>query len=124
MTSTPSEQVTALLDAPTLDPELAGLVARTFGALGDKTRAAMVYALTRGERSVNDLAALVGISPSAVSHHLKGLRDIQLVKFRKVGTTVYYSVDDSHVGALFSEALHHLAHVLHGLPDHSESLSR
>ena len=118
MTNTTSELVETLLDAPTLDPEVAELVARTFGALGDKTRAAMVYALTREERSVNELAALVGISPSAVSHHLKGLRDIRLVKHRKVGTTVFYSVDDAHVGALFSEALHHLAHVLHGLPDH------
>lgn len=121
MTLSTEAQIAALLDAPTLDPEVAELVARTFGALGDKTRAAMVYALTRGERSVNDLAALVGISPSAVSHHLKGLRDIRLVKFRKEGTTVYYSVDDSHVGALFSEALHHLAHILHGLPDHTSA---
>ena len=81
----------------------------------------IVYALTKGEHSVNELAEIAGITPSATSHQLKSLRDLRVVKFRRVGTRVFYSVDDVHVAALFREALHHLAHVVHALPDHPEA---
>ncbi len=101
-----------------LTPELALLVAQVFQALADPTRARIVYALTRGEQSVGELAQIAGVSPSATSHHLKGLRDLRIVKFRRQGNRLYYSVDDAHVGALFAEALHHLAHVIYNLPDH------
>lgn len=101
-----------------LRPDLALLVAQTFQALADPTRARIVYALTRGEHSVGDLAALAEVSPSATSHHLKGLRDLRIVKYRRDGNRIYYSVDDAHVAALFEEAMHHLAHVVYGLPDH------
>ena len=103
-----------------LTPELALQVAQTFQALADPTRARIVYALTRGEHSVGALAAEVGVSPSATSHHLRSLRELRIVKFRRDGNRIYYAVDDAHVGALFREALHHLAHVAYGLPDHPE----
>lgn len=112
--------VDALLTAPELTPDLAVLVAQTFQALADPTRARLLYALTRGEHSVGALAAIAGISPSATSHQLKHLRDLRIVKQRRAGTHIYYSVDDAHVAALFREALHHLAHVMYGLPDHPE----
>jgi ArsR family transcriptional regulator, lead/cadmium/zinc/bismuth-responsive transcriptional repressor len=112
--------VDQFLAAPELSGELAQQVAQTFQALGDPTRARIVYALTKGEHSVGDLAAIAAISPSATSHQLKTLRDLRIVKHRRVGTHIYYSVDDAHVSALFREALHHLAHVAYGLPDHPE----
>lgn len=112
--------VEAFLAAPELDGALAAEVAQTFQALADPTRCRIVYALTKGERSVGDLAALAGISPSATSHQLKTLRDLRIVKHRRAGTHIYYSVDDAHVSALFREALHHLAHIVYALPDHPE----
>jgi DNA-binding transcriptional ArsR family regulator len=103
-----------------LSGELAQQVAQTFQALADPTRCRIVYALTKGEHNVGELASIAGISPSATSHQLKTLRDLRIVKYRRAGTTIFYSVDDTHVGALFREALHHLAHVVYALPDHPE----
>ncbi len=112
--------VTALLEADQLPPECAVQVAQTFQALADPTRARMVYALTRKEHSVNDLAEIAGISPSATSHHLRSLRELRIVRYRRQGSRVFYTVDDAHVAALFREAVHHLAHVLFALPDHPD----
>ncbi len=93
-------------------------VARIFQALADPTRCKIILALTRHELCGTDIAAIVGASASGVSHHLKGLKDIQLVKFRRDGNTIYYSIDDAHVGNLFREAFSHLDHVDNALPDH------
>lgn len=114
--------VDAFLTAPELSPELALLVAQTFQALGDPTRARIVYALTKREHSVGELAVIAGISQSATSHQLKSLRDLRIVKFRRAGTYNYYSVDDVHVAGLFREAMHHLAHVLYRLPNHPDDM--
>jgi ArsR family transcriptional regulator, lead/cadmium/zinc/bismuth-responsive transcriptional repressor len=111
----------AAIVPPQLTPELALLLAQTFQALADPTRARIVYALTCGEHSVGELAAIAQASPSATSHHLKSLRDLRLVRYRRDGNRMYYTADDAHVGALFSEALHHLAHVVYNLPDHVEA---
>lgn len=96
---------------------LAG-VAATFKALSDPTRAQLVYLMTLREFSVNELSEHVAVSPSAVSHHLAGLRAIRLARARRSGNQVFYSIDDSHVAALFREALYHLDHVRRNLPDH------
>ncbi len=93
-------------------------VVATFKALRDPTRAQLVYLLTQGEYSVNELSELVPVSASAVSHHLAKLRAIRLVRTRRVGNKVFYSVDDSHVAALFKEALYHLEHVHKNIPDY------
>ena len=116
--SSASNVFEAFLSASALTPELALLVAQTFQALADPTRARIMYALTKCEHSVGDLAGIAGISQSATSHQLKHLRDLRIVRFRRKGTRIYYSADDVHVAALFREALHHLAHVINGLPDH------
>jgi ArsR family transcriptional regulator, lead/cadmium/zinc/bismuth-responsive transcriptional repressor len=116
----PIAQSDVLLSAAELSPEVALLVAQLFQSLADPTRARIMYALTKGEHSVNDLAQIAAISPSATSHQLKSLRDLRIVKFRREGTRVYYAVDDAHVAALFQEALHHVAHVVYGLPDHAD----
>jgi ArsR family transcriptional regulator, lead/cadmium/zinc/bismuth-responsive transcriptional repressor len=95
-------------------------IAQTFQALSDPTRCKIILVLTRHELSVSEISEVVGATTSAVSHHLKGLRDINLVKFRRAGNTKYYSVDDEHVGNLFREAIYHLDHVRRLIPDHQE----
>ncbi len=93
-------------------------MASTFKALSDPTRVQLVYLLTGRELSVNELSACVAVSASAVSHHLAQLRAIRLVRTRREGNQIFYSIDDSHVAALFREALYHLDHVRRNLPDH------
>jgi predicted transcriptional regulator len=75
-------------------------------------------ALIRQPLCVRDLAMLVGISESGVSHQLRFLRERRLVQPRREGNIVYYAVDDHHVAALFKEADYHIDHVRQGLPDH------
>ena len=90
----------------------------TFQALADPTRARILYALIQRPLCVRDLAILVGVSASGVSHQLRFLRDRRLVKSRREGNIIYYLVDDHHVAALFKEADYHVDHVRQGLPDH------
>jgi DNA-binding transcriptional ArsR family regulator len=102
---------------PALPPDLLEAVVETFKAVADSTRAQLIYLLTQREYSVNELAARVPVSASAVSHHLAKLRSIRLVRTRRDGNQIYYSIDDSHVAGLFREALAHLEHVQQNLPD-------
>lgn len=104
--------------AHTLPADLLVDVAETFKALSDPTRAQLIYVLTQGEYSVNELSERVNISASGVSHHLARLRAIRLVRTRRDGNQIFYSIDDVHVAALFQEALYHLDHVRQNLPDH------
>ena len=101
-----------------LPPDLLADIAETFKALSDPNRAQLVYLLTNNEFNVNELAEQVSISASTVSHHLAKLRAIRLVRTRREGTQIFYSIDDRHVAALFQEALYHLDHVRRNLPDH------
>lgn len=79
-----------------------------YKALSDPTRLKMVMALKRGEMCVCDLAALLGISESAVSHQIRRLKDLALVKNRREGQILYYSLDDHHVGELIQVGLDHV----------------
>jgi DNA-binding transcriptional ArsR family regulator len=90
-------------------------LANLFAALGDPTRLRMVAALARQELCVHDLASTIGQTTSAVSHHLRQLRDLGLVRGRRAGRRVYYSLDDRHVGRLYGEALDHVRHRTEGL---------
>jgi DNA-binding transcriptional ArsR family regulator len=94
------------------------MIVETFQALADLTRARILYALIQRPMCVRDLAILVGVSASGVSHQLRLLRDRRLVKPRREGNTIYYQVDDHHVAALFKEADYHVDHVRKALPDH------
>jgi DNA-binding transcriptional ArsR family regulator len=85
-----------------------GVLAETFRALGDPTRAKILHALLSGELCVCDLAALARISESAVSQHLRVLRSLRVVRNRKAGRVVYYSLEDACIRALLSVALTHL----------------
>jgi ArsR family transcriptional regulator, lead/cadmium/zinc/bismuth-responsive transcriptional repressor len=94
------------------------VVVETFQALANPTRAKILYALTRRPLCVRDLAILVGVSESAISHQLRLLWDRRLVKPRRAGNVITYALDDHHVAALFREAEYHADHVRAGLPDH------
>ena len=83
-------------------------VAQTFKALADLTRAKIIFALYKEELCVCDLAAILNISQSAISHQLRILRNLDLVKYRKNGRVVYYSLDDEHIENLFEECLRHV----------------
>ncbi len=106
----------ARADAPS--EALLSLVAETFEALGDPTRARVLYALRGRRLCVRDLAILAGVSESAASHQLRLLRDRRLVRAHRAGNLVYYSVADEHVAALLREAEYHADHVHQGIPDH------
>ena len=97
---------------------LLALVVDTFQALADPTRAKILYALLNKPLCVRDLAILAGISQSAASHQLRFLRSQHLVKTRRAGNIVYYSVSDPHLAVLFREAEYHADHVYRDLPDH------
>lgn len=94
------------------------VVVETFEALADLTRARLLYALRKRSLCVRDLAAVAGVSESAVSHQLRFLKDRRLVKARRRGNVMTYSVDDHHLAALFREAEYHADHVRHHRPDH------
>ncbi|MCF8032929.1 MAG: metalloregulator ArsR/SmtB family transcription factor [Desulfarculaceae bacterium] len=85
-------------------------LAALYKAMGDPNRLRMLLALRDGEMCVCDLAALTGISDSAVSHALRRLRDLALVKNRRDGQILYYSLDDHHVAELLDSSLDHLNH--------------
>jgi ArsR family transcriptional regulator, lead/cadmium/zinc/bismuth-responsive transcriptional repressor len=88
-------------------------IADVFRLLGDPTRVRLVDALTHGERCVGDLAALVGISESAVSHQLRLLRAARLVRVRRAGRQAYYALDDHHVVELFHDMRKHVEEGAH-----------
>jgi DNA-binding transcriptional ArsR family regulator len=108
----------AELQASAPSAALISVVAGTFQALGDPTRLKILYALAKQPCCVRDLAILVGISESGISHQLRFLKDRRLVQSQRDGTTIYYSLHDSHLKVLFREAEHHADHVYQNLPDH------
>jgi len=96
------------MPASILDEHSAAHVAELFRAFSDTSRVRIMSALVNGEKNVNTLADLVGISESAVSHHMRGLRQMRLVVARKDGKEVYYRVDDAHIIALFQQGVKHI----------------
>ena len=111
-------QAVAAAQASALPDELLAVMVGVFAALADPTRARILHALSERDLCVRDLSILTGVSESAVSHQLRFLRDKRLVKSRRNGTIISYSLDDHHVAALFKEAAYHADHVKSQLPDH------
>lgn len=91
-----------------LDEHSAAHVAELFRAFSDTSRVRIMSALLDGEKNVNTLAGLVGITESAVSHHMRGLRQMRLVTARRDGKEVYYRMDDPHVVELFRQGVRHV----------------
>lgn len=84
-------------------------LAESFAILGDPTRVKLISALMGSELCVYHLAGLLNLSQSATSHQLRLLRAMRLVKYRKEGRIVYYSLDDEHIETLFQQGLQHVA---------------
>lgn len=86
-------------------------LAELFKVFGDTTRIKILYALFSKEMCVCDIADLLGMTHSAISHQLRVLKQARLVKFRKEGKVVYYSLDDDHVSQIFDCGLHHIEEI-------------
>ncbi|MCC6613679.1 MAG: winged helix-turn-helix transcriptional regulator [Anaerolineae bacterium] len=95
----------ALIDTPT-----ANRLAEIFKALSDPSRLRLISLLMEHEVCVHSLEMAVGMSQSAISHQLRYLRQLNLVRFRKEGRHVYYALDDDHVRELFAQGLLHVEH--------------
>ena len=92
-----------------IDEQVGAALAETFKVLGDVTRVRILDALAQTtELCVCDLAALVGLSESAISHQLRLLRSTRVVRSRRAGRMVFYALDDEHVIALFEQGLRHV----------------
>ncbi len=81
-----------------------------FKALGDLTRIKIIYILSKSSLCVCDIAKILNMSQSAISHQLRILRNLKLVRFKKEGKLVIYSLDDEHVLHLFEQGLDHVRH--------------
>jgi len=91
-----------------LDGASVAALAETFKVLGDPTRVRILDALAREEVPVCDLAETLGLTQSAVSHQLRLLRNARLVKARRDGQHIYYTLDDQHIVKLFEQGLEHV----------------
>jgi ArsR family transcriptional regulator len=100
-------KVASVKRAMLTEDEAKGL-SETFSVLADPTRTKIIHALSEEELCVCDIAGVLGASVSAVSHQLRLLRNMRLVKFRKEAKMVYYSLDDEHIETLFNEGLKHI----------------
>ncbi len=95
-----------------LDAEKFDYMGELFKSFGDPTRLKVLYALSKAELCVCDIAELLNMSQSAISHQLRVLRNVRLVKNRKDGKTVYYSLDDDHVFSILNQGIEHVEHTV------------
>lgn len=102
------EEVVATVSASMPKEEELFTLAEFFKVFGDTTRIRILYALFQAEMCVCDIAYLLNMSQSAISHQLRVLKQAKLVKFRKEGRVVYYSLDDDHVKAIFDQGYQHI----------------
>lgn len=93
---------------PILDEHTAAHVAELFRAFSDTSRVRILSAIVEKEMNISALAELVGVSESAVSHHMRGLRQLHIVRARRDGKEVYYSIVDPHIIALFQQGVRHV----------------
>ena len=93
-----------------LDEETTQAVSQIFKVLGDPTRIRILNLLCCAEYAVNDIAEHLGMNQSAVSHQLRLLKNMRIVKFRREGTTIYYSCEDDHIIHLLHQTIDHARH--------------
>ena len=98
------------MESKSLSAVTAARVAELFQAMSDPSRVRILFALLQGEVNVGAIADHVGVSEGAVSHHLRGLRQLRIVTARKDGRTVFYALDDDHVRLLLTMGLEHIEH--------------
>lgn len=91
-----------------LDEHTAAHVAELFRSFSDTSRVRILSAIVEQEMNVSSLSELVGITESAISHHMRGLRQMRMVNSRREGKEVFYQVEDPHIIALFQQGLRHI----------------
>lgn len=106
------EQVVENIKESIPDEAIVQKLAELFKVFGDGTRLKIIYALLQKELCVCDICEIVEMSQSSVSHQLRLLKTTGLVKYRKEGKTVFYSLDDEHVNSIFNVGLSHIKHKL------------
>jgi ArsR family transcriptional regulator len=94
--------------SPALDEHTAAHVAELFRSFSDTSRVRLLSALSRQETNVGGLAEIIGLSESAVSHHLRGLRQMGIVVARRRGKEVFYRIEDEHILTLFEQGVRHV----------------
>jgi ArsR family transcriptional regulator, lead/cadmium/zinc/bismuth-responsive transcriptional repressor len=97
------------MSTPILDEHSGAHVAELFRSFSDTSRVRIMSALLSGEKNVNTLAELIGVSESAVSHHMRGLRQMRLVVARRDGREVFYSIEDQHIVTLLKQGIAHVS---------------
>lgn len=98
-----------------LEPQLAASLAETFKVLGDPTRVRILVALSHAELCVCDIASLLRLGESAVSHQLRILRSLRLVRARREGRMIFYALDDEHITRLLAQGLEHVSEAAAGV---------
>ncbi|OIU67024.1 ArsR/SmtB family transcription factor [Rossellomorea aquimaris] len=93
-----------------IDEETLFIVTQTFKALSEPTRVRILHLLAQKEHSVNEIAEKLSLLQTTVSHQLRFLKNLRLVKYRREGTTLYYSADDDHVMNMLQQTMHHARH--------------
>lgn len=94
-----------------LDDEDITRLSDVFKTLGDPTRLRIIFILSKCDLCVCDIAEVLNMTQSAISHQLRILRNLRLVKFKKEGKSVIYSLDDEHILLLFNQGLEHIRHI-------------
>ncbi|MFB5660691.1 ArsR/SmtB family transcription factor [Alteribacillus sp. HJP-4] len=98
------------IETKDLDEETLFIVTQTFKALSDPTRVRILYLLSQRECAVSKIAEDLSLMQSTVSHQLSFLKNLRLVKFRREGTSIYYSLEDQHVVSLLNQSINHSLH--------------
>ena len=98
-----------LFESKMITEEEAYYVSELFKAVSDLTRVRILFSLLAGDMCVCDITELVGVSQSAVSHQLRVLKQAGLVKYRREGKTIYYSIADNHVSSILAMGLEHIS---------------
>lgn len=104
------ENVVENVKSKMLDNEFISEISTFFKILGDNTRVKILFALDHNEMCVCDIANVLNMTKSSISHQLSYLKDLNIVKSRKSGKEVYYSLDDEHVKEVFEVAISHIEH--------------
>jgi ArsR family transcriptional regulator len=96
------------MEASPLDEHIASQVAELFRSFSDTSRVRILHAIIEQEMNTSKIAGLIGLTESAVSHHLRGLRQLRIVQARREGREVYYRISDPHIVALFQQGVGHV----------------
>ena len=106
------EDIVAQVNENMPDEEILYDLAELFKIFGDSTRIKILYVLFESEMCVCDIASLLGMTQSAISHQLRSLKQSRLVKARREGKTVFYSLADGHVRTILDQGMEHVAELL------------